>query len=683
MIAKHHHWSLDYDQHNILWLGFDRKGEDVNTISQEVLTELGTIIDNIKENPKITGIVIHSKKTTGFIAGADVNEFASLSDVEIARHALEKGHQVFNDLEALQVPTLALMNGFCLGGGLELALACRYRIALDDEKTRIAAPEVLLGIHPGWGGTVRLPRLVGPLSAFDLMLTGRRLRARDAKRIGLVDDIVPERQLVHAAEYYIKKQPKPIRAKWWNRLSSLKPFRKLLTWYLRREVAKKAKPEHYPAPYAMLALWQTHAAVGQEALQAEIESLVAIIHNSQTPRQLLRVFFLRERLKHFSKENPAQFQHVHVIGSGVMGGDIAAWCAINGCRVTLQDREPKFIAPAIKRAQVTCKKKLKNPRLIRDAMDRLIPDLTGEGIAHADIIIEAIYEDLSAKQETFKEIEKKARLDAILATNTSSIPLDSINQVMAEPERLVGIHFFNPVARMPLVEIVQGEKTRPDIVKQAMGFVGQIDHLPLPVKSVPGFLVNRVLMPYLMECMILLQEGVPGQNIDAACLAFGMPMGPVELADTVGLDVCLSVAKNLAEVYGGEVPHELTTLVNKGKLGRKSGQGFYRYKKGKAVKPGVKTIESPSETDIINRLISRLLNESAACLREGVVEDADLLDAGMIFGTGFAPFRGGPMETAKQIGKTVFIERFEKLQSQFGGRFKLDDYWQSTNIFSE
>lgn len=565
---------------------------------------------------------------------------------------------------------------------MELALACRYRIASDSDKTRLALPEVLLGIHPGWGGTVRLPNLIGPFKAFDMMLTGRQIRPRPAKKMGLVDDIVPERQLMRAAEYFIRHQPKPKEATWAKRLSRFKPWRQLVTWMVRREVEKKAKPEHYPAPYAMLALWQTHGASG-DALKAEIDSLVAIIQNSRTPEQLLRVFFLREQLKQLGKDHLTKFQHVHVIGAGIMGGDIAAWCAINGFKVTLQDREPQYIAPAIKRAEKTSHKKIKNPRLVKHVMDRLIPDVEGHGIKHADIIIEAIYEDLNAKQETFKHLELNAKPDAILATNTSSIPLDEINQVMKQPERLVGIHFFNPVARMPLVEIVKGEKTQQHIVEQAMGFVGQIDHLPLPVKSHPGFLVNRVLMPYLMECMQLLEEGTPPQNIDAAALAFGMPMGPVELADTVGLDVCLSVAKNLAVAFGTDVPKALTGYVNKGHLGRKSGQGFYRYRKGKAVKPKLRPMSDAEQTAITDRLISRLLNEAAACCREGIVDDVDLLDAGMIFGTGFAPFRGGPMAYASQIGQEAFITRLDNLESLHGQRFKVDPYWKSGEVFQK
>jgi 3-hydroxyacyl-CoA dehydrogenase/enoyl-CoA hydratase/3-hydroxybutyryl-CoA epimerase len=336
----------------------------------------------------------------------------------------------------------------------------------------------------------------------------------------------------------------------------------------------------------------------------------------------------------------------------------------------LQDKSYEQIAPAIGRAYQLFKKRLKKPRLIRAAMDNLIADPHGHGAARADVIIEAVYESLGVKQEIVKRVEFVAKPSAIIATNTSSIPLDEISQVMSNPERLIGIHFFNPVAKMELVEIVKSSKTLSLVADRACAFVNQIGRLPLPVKSSPGFLVNRVLMPYLLECVQLLQDGYRPEVIDEAAKSFGMMMGPVELADTVGMDVCLAVAENLTAHFGGDVPKRLSEMVQAGKLGRKSGEGFYQYKHGKPVKQKISNAQHSEE--IAHRLILRMVNEAAICLREGVVADADLLDAGMIFGTGFAPFRGGPMHYAQQFGEEELNALIAQLEAQYGERFKAD-----------
>jgi 3-hydroxyacyl-CoA dehydrogenase/enoyl-CoA hydratase/3-hydroxybutyryl-CoA epimerase len=352
-----------------------------------------------------------------------------------------------------------------------------------------------------------------------------------------------------------------------------------------------------------------------------------------------------------------------------MGGDIAAWCALKGFKVTLQDKSEAQIAPAMGRAYRLYQKRLKKPRLIQAAMDRIIPDPHGQGIKRADIIIEAIFENLEVKQTLLKRIEKEASKQAIIASNTSSIPLDEMSVVMKDPSRLIGIHFFNPVASMELVEVVSSTKTNPEISMSACTFVNAIGKLPLPVKSSPGFLINRVLMPYLLECIELLQEGFKPEAIDLSATNFGMMMGPVELADTVGLDVCLAVAKNLTAHFGGTVPTPLIEKVAAGMLGKKTLGGFYQYNKGKPIKQ--KVVLTQHEKDIADRLILRMINEAAACLREGVVADADLLDAGMIFATGFAPFRGGPMHYAEYFGKDKLNELFTKLEIEYGDRFRV------------
>ncbi|MCH8976023.1 MAG: enoyl-CoA hydratase/isomerase family protein, partial [Proteobacteria bacterium] len=583
----------------------------------------------------------------------------------------------FDKLEALPFPTLSLINGFCLGGGLEMSLACDYRIALDEPKTRLGLPEVLLGIHPGWGGTMRLPRLIGAPAAMDLMLSGRTVSARAAKKMGIVDRIAPQRHLKRAAKVLILKRPAISTSGKIRAIANTSVIRPLLAKYLRKQVEKRAPEKHYPAPYALIDLWEKYGGDEKTMLKEEAISVAQLVSGA-TAQNLVRVFLLQERLKSLGKGVDFQPKHVHVIGAGIMGGDIAAWCALKGLTVTLQDREPKFIAPAVKRAHALFKKRLKVPHLIQAAKDRLVPDQQGSGVKSADVVIEAIIENKEAKQELFSQIESLLKPDTILATNTSSIPLDELSETLQQPDRLVGIHFFNPVAKMQLVEIVEGENTSQENKNKAAKFCRCIDRLPLPVKSSPGFLVNRILMPYLMEAVKLLEEGVPAQVIDRAATDFGMPMGPILLADTVGLDICLSVAEILGEALGLNVPEALRKKVKAGKLGVKSGQGFYQYKKGKQMKTKVNVDNSDSHSeDIADRLILQMLNESIACLREGVIGNMDLVDVGMIFGTGFAPFRGGPMHYMEQRGRQDIVDRLKELEGQYGERFAADAGWQT------
>ncbi|ARB91051.1 3-hydroxyacyl-CoA dehydrogenase NAD-binding domain-containing protein [Legionella longbeachae] len=665
------HWELHQDNDNILWLGLNRIDTTVNSINEEVLDELNSLLHEISQNKNAIGLIVYSAKEKGFIAGADVNAFSKFETTAQAVDFLRKGQAVFARLQALTVPSVAMIDGFCMGGGCELALACTYRVASDEKDTRIGLPEVMLGIHPGWGGTVRLPQLIGGFNALSqIILTGSAVSASRAKSLGMVDDVVPVRQLKRAAIYFIKNKPAKHKPSLIQGITNNAWVRKPLASLMRRSVGKRVRKEHYPAPYAIIDLWEHEGGIGDRAYLKEIDSIEHLISTGITSKNLIRAFTLRERLKAFAKGSDFKAKQVHVIGAGVMGGDIAAWCALRGLKVTLQDQTYAQIAPAIGRAHALYKKKLRKPRLIQAAMDNLIPDPEGCGIARADVIIEAVFENLAVKQDIIKKVEKFAKKDAIIATNTSSIPLDEMSSVMNDPKRLVGIHFFNPVAKMDLVEIVSSAQTSKKVELNSCAFVNQIGKLPLPVKSSPGFLVNRVLMPYLMECVQLLDEGYSPETIDEAALAFGMFMGPVELADTVGLDVGLAVAENLTGHFGGTVPQKLRDMVKEGKLGRKSGQGFYHYKNGKAIK---KRPTVAIDAHIADRLILRMVNESAACLREGVVADADLLDAGMIFATGFAPFRGGPMNYAKDFGANNLEKLFKTLESKYGERFKVDE----------
>jgi len=671
-------WHLETDEDEIIWLHFDKANSGTNVFSADVFEEFFKILDHLAEmKPK--GLIILSDKENGFIAGANIEEFTQLESKEEALELIRVGQSAFDKLEALPFPTLSLINGFCLGGGMEMSLACDYRIALDDPKTRIGLPEVLLGIHPGWGGTMRMPRLIGAPAAMDLMLSGRTVNARAAKKMGIVDKITAQRHLKRAAKMLILRRPKKSQPGKLVSFANSAVVRPLLAKYLRKQVAKRAPQAHYPAPYALIGLWEKYGGDERSMLLEEAVS-VAWLMTEGTAQNLVRVFLLQERLKSLGKGIDFQPQHVHVIGAGIMGGDIAAWCAFKGMTVTLQDREPKFIAPAIKRAHALFKKRLKVPYLVQAAKDRLIPDHKGLGVKNADVVIEAIIENKEAKQDLFSQIEPLLKPETILATNTSSIPLDELSETLKQPDRLVGIHFFNPVAKMQLVEIVEGNNTSQENKNKAAKFCRCIDRLPLPVKSSPGFLVNRILMPYLMEAVNLLEEGVPGQVIDKAATDFGMPMGPIFLADTVGLDICLSVAEILGAALGLNVPEALRKKVEAGELGVKSGQGFYQYKKGKQVKS--KTIAGGSShqaEDIADRLVLQMLNESIACLREGVIEDKNMLDVGMIFGTGFAPFLGGPMHYMEQRGRQDIIDRLKELEGKYGNQFAADAGWKTAS----
>lgn len=670
------HWRLEADKEdNILWLYFDKQNASVNTINREVMMELSSIVDELAKDTTHKGVILASGKKTGFIAGADIAQFTKFKDIPEAASILELGQGILNKLESLRMATVAMIDGFCLGGGLELALACRYRVAEESSKTRLGLPEVRLGIHPGWGGTVRLPRLIGGMQAMDLILTGKTVSGKAAAKLGFVDVAVPRRQLVRAAKYYAMENPAPHKPTMLQALTNQQLARQLISYFIEKKLKEKVNPIHYPAPYHALNNWEHVGVKGDEAYAQEAKSCGKLFF-SETCHNLVRVFFLQEKLKGLAKDISYHPRNVHVIGAGTMGGDIAAWCALQGFTVTLQDLEPKLIAPAIKRANKMFKERLKEPSLVQRAMDNLIPDVKGNGLSKADIIIEAVVEDLAIKQAIFKQIEAKAKPQAILATNTSSIPLDEINTVLQLPQRLVGIHFFNPVAKMPLVEVVQGQRTSDDVMDKTIAFVRQIDKLPLPVKSSPGFLVNRILMPYLLGSIELLNEGVPIQVIDEAMVNFGMPMGPITLADTVGLDVCYSVAKYLSKYYNTPIPKRLVELVEQRKLGKKTGEGFYKYdKKGKQIKLPHTTYDKPLD-DISNRLVLLMLNEAFACLREGVVADADLLDAGMIFGTGFAPFRGGPLHYAKSQGIPELYQQFVQQQlATHGDKGVKSDAW--------
>jgi 3-hydroxyacyl-CoA dehydrogenase / enoyl-CoA hydratase / 3-hydroxybutyryl-CoA epimerase len=664
------HWKLQQDQDGIAWLLFDKKDASANTLSEAVLLEFQDVLSRVeREMPK--GLVLRSAKPAGFAAGADVGAFQGMKDASEVETQIAGAHTLIDRLDHLRMPTVAVIHGYCLGGGLELALACDFRIAIEGAS--FGFPETLLGLHPGLGGTVRSTHLISPIEAMTMMLTGRTTRARKAKALGLVDAVTQERHVRAAVGAAVGGELRTARSTIAVQLFNLKPARQLLAKRMRAETEKRTPREHYPQPYALIDLWEAHGDDPPAMQQAEIASFSRLLVGD-TAQNLIRVFFLREKLKNNAKgEWPGR--RVHVIGAGAMGGDIAAWCAWQGLTVSLADTKHEPIAGAIKRASDLFEKIAHKHTEVRDALDRLIPDLKGEGVRTADLVIEAVPERLDLKQRVYADIEPRMRADAILATNTSSIPLEQLRSGLQRPERLVGLHFFNPVSRMQLVELVHHDGIAADVLKQASSFLGRIDRLPASVKSAPGFLVNRALTPYMLEAMVMADEGNTRETIDAAAERFGMPMGPIELADQVGLDICLHVAdvlKGSLDRKMPDIPQWLRDKVAKGELGRKSGKGIYAWKNGKAIKTAAPREPTPEMTD---RLILPMLDVCVACLREGVVTDEDTVDGAMVFATGFAPFRGGPMHYARTRGVGDIKSTLERLAQRYGDRFRPDPGW--------
>jgi len=639
------HCHIEIDDERIAWLTLDVSDAGANTLSNEVLQELDAAFERFEEE-RPQGVVIQSGKP-GFIAGANVPELGGLKSSDEARDLVQRGQDLMDRIERFG-NTVALIRGHCLGGGLELALACRYRICDRDPGTRLGLPEVKLGIHPGFGGSVRMPDRVGALSALDLMLSGRTIDGRAARGIGLVDQALPPWQLPRAARHYVLNDPGPSRPAWWKRALSLGPARRLLRPLMLRQLRGRVRREHYPAPYNLLDLWVAHG--GESAARRtrhERESLIRLVEGP-TAANLIRVFLLQDRLKREARDTALEVpRRVHVVGAGTMGGDIAAWFVLNGCRVTLADESPDAIASTLKRARALFERRLKRPERVTEAMDRLIPDARGHGVPRADVVLEAIVENLDAKKSLFAELEPRMGENAVLATNTSSLPLEQLAEDLDTPEHLIGLHFFNPVARMPLVEIVAGENSGAESLARGQALIAACDKLPLPVRSGPGFLVNRLLMPYMLLSARRFTEGTDRESIDEAACRFGMPMGPLELMDSVGLDICVAAADVMAEAQGLEIPEQLRKKVEAGNLGRKSGRGFYAYEKGKPDR-GEPTLP-PEELDRLGaELLEPLLDEAKKCRDEKVVADADLVDAGAIFGCGFAPFTGGPLHYREQ-----------------------------------
>ena len=646
---KNWHYSIDLEQ--IAWATLDVKGQTQNTLGRAAFEELDTILTAVADGVRakgVRGLVVMSGKEKSFVAGADIREFDNLKTEADVVEAVRAVTEIFDRVERMPVPVVVAIHGVCLGGGLEFSLACHYRICDREEVTRIGLPEVKLGIIPGLNGAARWLRQSGPLNSMPHMLTGRMLRPSQAKAAGIIDQVVPtHHELRWAARNAVIRHRKSKRAApVWAPLMKFETARVYIANRMRKETAAKVREEHYPAPFRLIDLFEKHGG-SFEAMKREETRTFAPLMISEQSHNLRRVFRLSEMLKAEAPKDGYRPMRAHVVGAGAMGADIAMVCAAEGMEVSLQDMSAEAVAKALERAQSFFKKRLRSSLEASKAKARLIGDQSGAHIHRADVVIEAIYENLDAKRKVFAEIEPKLKAGAILATNTSSLPVEQIAAGLKDPSRLIGLHFFNPVASLPLVEVVRGPQSREEEVRKGAGFVTRIGKMPLIVKSSPGFLVNRVLAPYMFDAMKRLIEGTPKEKIDAAARKFGMPVGPIELADQVGLDVALSVAKILKMPTPED--HPLIRLVEEKKLGKKTGEGFYKWVNDKAEKG---TTSSPAqELDQLGRaLVDPLIDECEKALKEGVVASADHVDAGVIFGTGFAPFRGGPLHYRNSQG---------------------------------
>jgi 3-hydroxyacyl-CoA dehydrogenase/enoyl-CoA hydratase/3-hydroxybutyryl-CoA epimerase len=654
------YWKLHIDSEKILWVTLDCPDRTANILSTIVRKELNDFIDgfNIQSEinehvEEVNGIVFKSDKKSGFAAGADITEFKALAGTEDfiqqSRKLVLDGWNLYEKLENLSndIPTIALINGFCMGGGFEFALACKYIVTIDQPNTKMALPEVQLGIYPGWGGIKRLPYRTGVLAAFDLILTGKAIDSRKAKKIGLSDFSTSPRTAISTCKRLINTKPERKKLSILNNLL-LGFLRPIVYQLLLSQVKKKVHPKHYPAPYGILELWKKHD--GDPSVNLSIHDKII---GSDTTKNLIRIFFLRERLKSIGKvkkgSHENSLKHVHVVGAGTMGADIAIWCAIKGFIVTLQDTSEEQMGKAILNAHKSISRKIKNKALSQKIIDKLIPDVSGQGIKEADVIIEAIVENLDAKKSLFKKIESLAKPNAILATNTSSIRLEEISSELISPKRLIGIHFFNPVRQMPLVEVVKTAIVDEKVECATYDFVNKIGKLPLPVKSSPGFLVNAVLGPYLQNSMRSIDGGYSPEQVDQAMKSWGMPMGPLELLDVVGLDVMVAAGK--AMLKDGDTPQCLEELYKNNHLGKKTNKGFYDWNKGKKIKQKSKPLNSIESFQLAENLIAPLIKQTEQLVKSGVVKDRELADAGVIFGTGFAPFRGGPLNYQSKKNK--------------------------------
>ncbi len=697
-------WTLHIDDNWIAWLTFDTPGEKVNTFSAASLAELDTQLDVLAGNEEIKAVAVCSGKSSNFIAGADINELSRIDSPDQAREIALRGQAVFAKLAAMPVPTVAVIHGSCMGGGLELALACHYRLVTDDPKTTLALPEVKLGIIPAWNGTTRLPRLIGLPRAMDMILTGRSVTAKKAHRTGLADSVIAqafveqhtttfiEKVLRRSGRMKVEKRRVRVQRKLMRIMQSVGLGRAMMYRKATKAISKQTNG-HYPAPYAAIDVMRRTYRHGSVAAGGRVEAdALAALACGPVSRNLVWLFQTGQKAKKIAMPAGGPKHELHnaaVLGAGIMGSGIAWACTNAGMNVRLKDMNDEALskgtATISRMFDAQVKRRKMTPGRKNLAMHRVTTTTDYSGFASADVVIEAIVENLEIKRAVLAEIEANVSPNAIICTNTSSLPLGELASTMKHPHRFIGLHFFNPVNRMPLVEIVPASTTSPDTVAAAVQLVQMMGKTPAVVGACAGFLVNRILVPYLVESAWMMEEGAEPSHIDELLEHFGMPMGPLTLVDEVGIDVGHTVAKVLEDAYGERmhVPAALGAIAATGEyLGKKTGRGIYVYHKGtRKPNPAIRALteqarqdericeRSLPDADIVDRAVLLMVNEAARCLDEGVATDPEALDLAMVMGTGFAPFRGGLLRYADDRGVPAVRDRLNELATMYGERF--------------
>ena len=634
------HWSVSVDADNLCWLTLDVAGKSVNVLTHAVMAELGQILDWLDQQDTIAGIGMLSGKPGGFVYGADIAEFELLTTADDVLQHMQMVHGLFNRIESFGAPTIVGIDGIAVGGGLEIALTFDRLLTTASNKTKLGFPEVNLGILPGYGGSGRAYGRVGTAVVTEMMMSGKPLSANAALAAGLIDETVDD-----AADL------QPTMATWLTQQSQQKPPRQQrentadqsALDAARAQFLKRLRADHTPAPFAIIdhVARHGHSAAAMSAGEMDIFPDLMV---GTASKNLRRLYYLTDKVRKTARGNSA-IQNLHVVGAGVMGGDIAAVAAMSGLNVTLTDMNEIAMHAAIDRAAQLFARRLKSDDKITAARNRLTADPDGHGAAHADLVIEAVAEKLPVKQAVFAALEQVIKPDAILATNTSAIPLEDIAAALQDPSRLIGLHFFNPVPVLPLVEVIWSQYSNQDFVTRGMQFAGQIGKMPIRCQSAPGFLVNRALLPYMFKAVEAVAAGENADQIDESLVDFGMPMGPIELCDQVGLDVCLDVGMVLGIAPATEaVLREKCEAQN---LGRKTGTGFYQWDGNRPIRPRA-AVDAVRMADIAAAMLAPMIEQCQQAVDEGVVDSADSADAGMIFGTGFPGFRGGPLHWSQQ-----------------------------------